>query len=160
MQVNQTNKASAVSGLSGDAGFTANMDATAFQVMIGNLYKDKPRAVVRETIANCRDAHNWRDLMYGSVTREKLSSGLLTSSEEVLVAKLQGEGYALPGTPYEIHVPTDLEPWLEFTDYGIGLTLEEAIGEVDENESDRAGHIGCFAMCAWWHALIWGTVWI
>lgn len=139
MEIRNSQKSSTVSGLVGDAAFSANVDGIAFQTLIGNLYKDKPRAVVRETISNQRDAHTWRDQMYGSITVERILEGSLTPSEQQTYDELKAAGYADPGTPYKIHIPTTLEPFLEFEDFGIGLTLDEAIGKVDITASEAAG---------------------
>lgn len=144
MQVDNKQKTASTSGISGDGSFTANMDGIAFQTMISTLYKDKPRAVVRETIANCRDAHTWRDyradLYNGTITAQKLAEGTLSASEQQKYDELKALGYSDPGTPYHIHLPTDLEPYLEFSDFGVGMTLEEAIGEIDKEESEVVGH--------------------
>lgn len=139
MQINTAQSATATAGFRSDAGFSAIMDGSAFQVLISNLYKDKERAVVRETIANCRDANNMRDILYGTITADKIQSGDLSDSELELYEQLKAQGYADPQTPYRIHIPTDLEPWLEFEDFGIGLTVDEAIGEVDKVKSKAAG---------------------
>lgn len=139
MEINQT-KQSTKTGLQSDAQYSVNVDGNAFEVMMGSLYKDKPRAVVRETIANQRDAHTWRNQLYRTITPEKLESGNLSELERQLYDKLKAEGYADPSVTYKIHIPTDLEPWLEFEDFGIGMTVEEAIGPVDKAESEARGH--------------------
>ncbi len=139
MQLN-TSKQASVSGLTSDATFSANMDGTGFSILISKLYSDKPRAVVRETIANCEDAHRWRDQLFGTITAGKIADDDLSVSERELLAKLRAQGYADPGTQYHIHLPTDLEPWLTFEDFGIGMTLDDAIGEVDDIESRKVGH--------------------
>lgn len=140
MQISQANKTSTVAGLSNDGQFSAVMDGVGFQVMVGTLYKDKPRAVVRETIANCRDSHLSRDALFGDITAELIKTGELTELQQAKRAKLNEQGFADPGTPYKIHLPTDLEPWLEFEDFGIGLTLEQAIGPVDTDLSKNSPH--------------------
>lgn len=141
MEISNSQKSSTVSGLSGDAAFSANIDGIAFQTLIGNLYKDKPRAVVRETVSNCRDANTWRDQLYGNITAERIAEGSLTAVELEHYNKLKSEGYADPQTPYKIHIPTSLEPYLEFEDFGIGLTVDEAIGPVDKTASEIAGRV-------------------
>lgn len=100
-------------------GFGVKMGSKLFAVLTESLYKDKPRAVCRETIANCVDAHRMRDALFSGLTPEDQGWKDLVAS-----------GYATPGTPYHIHVPTDIEPWLEFEDFGVGLSVEKVLGEI------------------------------
>lgn len=99
--------------------FGVTMGSKLFSVLTESLYKDKPRAVCRETIANCVDAHRMRDELFAGVAPE---------SQEW--KDLAANGFSEPGTPYHIHLPTDIEPWLEFEDNGIGLPVEKILGEV------------------------------
>lgn len=101
-------------------GYGVTMGAKLFSVLTESLYKDKPRAVCRETIANCVDAHRMRDALFAGLTPED-------QAWKDLVAQQHAE----PGTPYHIHVPTDIEPWLEFEDFGVGLPVEKILGEVE-----------------------------
>lgn len=51
-------------------GFGVKMGSKLFAVLTESLYKDKPRAVCRETIANCVDAHRMRDALFSGLTPE------------------------------------------------------------------------------------------
>lgn len=99
--------------------FGVTMGSKLFSVLTESLYKDKPRAVCRETIANCVDAHRMRDELFAGLT-----------SDDQKWKDLVASGLSEPGTPYYIHLPTDIEPWLEFEDNGIGLPVEKILGEV------------------------------
>lgn len=119
MEIKNEEKAIFSSGMDGGQAFGVNMGPQLFQVMTSSLYKDKPRAVCRETLANFVDAHRERDFKF---------EGLDPGSEEYQT--LLDFGYAVPGTPGEVHIPTEVEPWYEVTDFGIGLPVDKVLGEV------------------------------
>lgn len=117
-------------------GFGVTMGSKLFSVLTESLYKDKPRAVCRETIANCVDAHRMRDSLFAGVEEG-------SPEWDDLISK----GYATPGTPFNVHLPTDIEPWLEFEDFGIGLPIEKILGEiqymVDPHSADKTPVMVC-----------------
>lgn len=119
MEIKNEDKAIFSSGMDGGQDFGVNMGPQLFQVMTSSLYKDKPRAVCREVIANFVDAHRERDFLF---------LGLDPNTEEYQA--LLDSGFAPPGTPGEIHIPTEVEPWLEVRDFGIGLTVDKILGQV------------------------------
>ncbi|MGL4353161.1 MAG: hypothetical protein ACRCTP_04390 [Aeromonas popoffii] len=134
MEIKNEEKAIFSSGMDGGQAFGVNMGPQLFQVMTSSLYKDKPRAVCRETLANFVDAHRERDFKF---------EGLEPGSKEYLA--LLDFGYAVPGTPGEVHIPTEVEPWYEVTDFGIGLPVDKVLGEVQYESSgeiirDANGH--------------------
>lgn len=134
MEIKNEDKAIFSSGMDGGQAFGVNMGPQLFQVMTSSLYKDKPRAVCRETLANFVDAHRERDFKF---------EGLEPGSEEYQA--LLDFGYAAPGTPGEVHIPTEVEPWYEVTDFGIGLPVDKVLGEVQYQSNgevirDANGH--------------------
>jgi len=65
-----------------------------------------------------------------------LSSGLYTDPEMAIVRELSCNAYDAhvaagnQKTPFEIHLPNDLEPFLSIKDFGIGLSDEDIQGEL------------------------------
>jgi len=65
-----------------------------------------------------------------------LSSGLYTDPEMAIVRELSCNAYDAhiaaknSNTPFEIHLPNELEPFLSIKDYGIGLSDEDIQGEM------------------------------
>lgn len=65
-----------------------------------------------------------------------LSSGLYTDPEMAIIRELSCNAYDAHvaakniNTPFEIHLPNDLEPFLSIKDYGIGLSDEDIQGEM------------------------------
>lgn len=127
MEIKNEEKVIFSNGMEGGQAFGVNMGPQLFQVMTSSLYKDKPRAVCRETLANYVDAHRERDFLF---------DGLDPSSVEYQA--LLDSGLAAPGTPAQVHVPTDVEPWFEVKDFGIGLPVDKIMGEV---QCDQSGNV-------------------
>lgn len=116
--------------------FSVKMTDKLFETLFSSLYKFKEAAALRETLCNAIDSHGMRDRMhkmiashYASLTPPpaRFSKYLAPSNKQV-----------------EVHLPDDYEPWLEITDYGIGLPLEKIIGEpilAREDEVLLAGNV-------------------
>lgn len=143
MQLKNEDTTLSISGVSGQA-FGVNFNATLFSTLTANLYKDKPRAVTRETIANAVDANRERDYLFGDATPSNIKANPLDEALKARYDSLVEQGFADPRTPYEVHVPTEIEPWYSITDYGIGLVVDKILGPEQFVDGvaivDEAGH--------------------
>lgn len=113
-----TNQSSNVAGQS----FQVSMTAKFFETLFSGLYRYKEAAVIRELFCNAIDSHKMRDLMYSYMPQHYVSVHAMQRHNV-------GEFISSQDTRVEIHLPDDLEPWLEIKDYGIGLSLEKIMGE-------------------------------
>ena len=87
---------------------------------------------------------------------EILSSGLYTDNILAVVRELSCNAYdahTLAGktdTPFEIHLPNDLEPWFHVRDFGVGLSDEDVMGlyttYFDSTKSDSNEFIGALGL--------------
>ena len=75
--------------------FSIKANGKAFKLLSSNLYSDKPLAILREIGSNAYDAHKAAE-MKGMVDQTKV--------------------------PFKVVLPSELHPYLEITDYGIGLS--------------------------------------
>ena len=86
---------------------------------------------------------------------EILSSGLYTDSVAAIVRELSCNAYdahVMAGnkeTPFDIHVPSKMEPWFAIRDYGTGLSKEDVTGiyttyfqSTKSNSDDFIGALG------------------
>jgi len=86
---------------------------------------------------------------------EILSSGLYTDSVSAIIRELSCNAYdahVMAGnrdTPFDIHVPSRVEPWFAIRDYGTGLSHEDVIGtyttyfeSTKSNSDDFIGALG------------------
>ena len=86
------------------------------------VYSHKERAVIRELACNAYDSH-----------QRAIEEGILKEDR-----------------PFDLHLPTKLEPWFMIRDYGVGLPDEDiasiysAIGVSTKRESNK--YIGCFGI--------------
>ncbi|WPJ72098.1 hypothetical protein DEEACLCL_00081 [Salmonella phage CRW-SP2] len=101
--------------------FSVKMSDKLFETLFSTLYKYKEAAAIRETTCNAIDSHNMRDRQQNFVASHYVA---LTPSPA------RYSRYLAPkGTPVIVHLPDDMEPWLEIKDFGIGLSLEQIVGE-------------------------------
>lgn len=112
--------------------FEVEADAKLFATLTATLYTDKETAVPREMICNMRDAHIERNSYF-----PKTVSGYATSVYAAQLRKEQDEKLAdfikwlAPADKmYELTVPTELSPTMEFKDFGIGLPVDKIMGPV------------------------------
>ena len=86
------------------------------------VYSHKERAIIRELSCNAYDSH-----------QRAIEEGILKEDR-----------------PFDLHLPTRLEPWFMIRDYGVGLPDEDiasiysAIGVSTKRESNK--YIGCFGI--------------
>ena len=86
------------------------------------VYSHKERAIIRELSCNAYDSH-----------QRAIEQGILKEDR-----------------PFDLHLPTRLEPWFMIRDYGVGLPDEDiasiysAIGVSTKRESNK--YIGCFGI--------------
>ncbi|AYP28259.1 RIIA lysis inhibitor [Serratia phage vB_SmaA_3M] len=117
------------SSISGQA-YNVELSAKLFETVYGNMYRYKEAAVTRELLCNMIDAHEMRDRFYRTIP------GYYTSVLSIPQARVSK--YLAPkGTKPVVHLPDDLEPWLEMRDYGIGLSLEQIVGEAIPADIDE-----------------------
>lgn len=82
--------------------FTIKNSSKAFKILSSGLYANKEKAIVRELSCNCVDSHTARDKMWDE--------------------GVANPAYIAPkGTPFLVHLPSSIEPYLAIRDYGIGL---------------------------------------
>ena len=127
-----TRSSSSIQGQAFNVKFTDKM----FETLFSSLYRYKEAASLRETLCNGIDSHNMRDRMHR----------VLASHYASLTPPLQRHSKFLApkGKNVVVHLPDDYEPWLEIRDYGVGLTLEQIIGEAipaQDNEVLLAGNM-------------------
>jgi hypothetical protein len=79
------------SGVKGHSKFQINATGKAFRILSDGLYKDKPRAILRELSCNAYDA--------------QIEAGV--------------------DRPFDVHLPTRLEPFFKIRDYGVGLSRND-----------------------------------
>lgn len=129
-----TQSAPILNTITGGQRFGVEMGPQLFAVLTSSLYKDKPRAVVRETLANAVDAHRQRDALFGGATPEALAADPSNSVLRAQFNDLLERRYAVPGTKPKLHLPSRMEPWFSVEDFGLGLTPEQIMGELKTNE--------------------------
>lgn len=111
--------------------YGVKMTSKLFATLTDTLYSKKGEAVVRENIANCVDANDERDRLYRplvsgygtSVYAAKARADWRAENDDVL------KHFAPHGTRFEIHLPTLIEPYISFKDFGVGLDVDQVIGE-------------------------------
>lgn len=113
-----TNQSSNVAGQS----FQVAMSAKFFETLFSGLYRYKEAAALRELFCNAIDSHKMRDLAYGYMPQHYAS---VYAMQRHNVSPFLAE----QNTPVHIHLPDELEPWLEIKDFGVGLSLESIMGE-------------------------------
>lgn len=101
--------------------FSVKMSDKLFETLFSTLYKYKEAAALRETTCNAIDSHNMRDRQQNFVASHYVS---LTPPPARYSRHM-----APKGTQVIVHLPDQMEPWLEIKDFGIGLTLEQIVGE-------------------------------
>lgn len=139
MELHRTNTTVTTAGMGGQ-NFAVDMNEKLFEVLTASLYKDKPRAVARETIANAVDAHRERDFLFGEATPEAIAKDPSNADLKTRYELLKSQGFSDPGIPFHIHIPTDIEPWFSVQDFGIGLSVDQILGpEVTEVVFDEDG---------------------
>lgn len=109
----------------GIVGSTFNIQMTdkLFETLYSKLYKYKEEAVCRELMCNYLDSHQMRDRQMRVVMASYVTSCLAVSTPPNLNPWLD---YGRRG---EVHLPSEMEPYLEVKDFGIGLPIEKIIGE-------------------------------
>lgn len=133
MEIVNHDQAILASNLGGQT-FGTEFNAMMFHTLTASLYKDKPRAVAREAIANAVDAQRERNFLF--VECYDFENESITDQQKY--DELIGQGFAPPNTGWEVHIPTDIEPWMSFKDNGIGLRVEQIIGEIVKKDSGEA----------------------
>lgn len=101
--------------------FNVKMTDKLFETLFSSLYRYKEAAALRETVCNAIDAHNMRDRL-----QRRMPSHYASLSP---MSQLYSKYLAPSNVPVEVHLPDDYEPWLEIKDWGIGLSLEQIMGE-------------------------------
>lgn len=101
--------------------FNVKMTDKLFETLFSSLYRYKEAAALRETVCNAIDAHNMRDRL-----QRRMPSHYASLSP---MPQLYSKYLAPTNIPVEVHLPDDYEPWLEIKDWGIGLSLEQIMGE-------------------------------
>ncbi|AXC34370.1 RIIA protein [Vibrio phage YC] len=112
--------------------FSVKMNGKSFAAMTSTLYTRKGEAVARESICNAQDANDERDRLYrtpvpshyGSVSTNRARAQALEADAE------NRRWYAPMGTPVTIQLPTTLDPNYIIEDKGVGLTVDQVLGEV------------------------------
>ncbi len=119
--------------------FGMQLTAKAFEAVTSNLYTRKPEAVARESICNADDAHKERDRMYGTVVCGYNNSVYTNPNIGAVRSRDPNrKWYATKSQGYEIHLPTDLEPYYSIQDFGVGLTVDQVLGKV---QTDDVGNV-------------------
>lgn len=113
--------------------FNVKMTDKLFETLFSTLYKYKEAAALRETVCNAIDAHGMRD---------RLMTAMASHYGSLVPFPIYPRWLAPRGTPVEVHLPDDYEPWLEIKDYGIGLPIEKIIGEPIPAREDEVLIIG------------------
>lgn len=109
--------------------FNVKMSDKLFETLFSTLYKYKEAASLRETLCNAIDSHNMR---------ERLQKGLASHYAPLTPPPARYSRYLAPtGTKVIVHLPDDMEPWLEIKDFGIGLSLEQIVGEAIPAREDE-----------------------
>ncbi len=101
--------------------FNVKMTDKLFETLFSSLYRYKEAAALRETVCNAIDAHNMRNRL-----QRRMPSHYASLSP---MPQLYSKYLAPSNVPVEVHLPDDYEPWLEIKDWGIGLSLEQIMGE-------------------------------
>uniref|UniRef100_A0AAU8KZ40 RIIA-like protein n=1 Tax=Serratia phage Kevin TaxID=3161161 RepID=A0AAU8KZ40_9CAUD len=110
--------------------FGVELSAKLFETVYGNMYRYKEAACTRELLCNMLDSHEMRDRSYRIIPSHYAS---VLSIPQRSISKF----LAPKGTKPVVHLPDELEPWLEMRDYGIGLSLEQIIGDAIPAEVDE-----------------------
>ena len=108
------------SSISGNV-FNVKMTDKLFETLFSSLYRYKEAAALRETVCNAIDAHNMRNRLQRWMPSHYASLSPMP--------QLYSKYLAPSNIPVEVHLPDDYEPWLEIKDWGIGLSLEQIMGE-------------------------------
>lgn len=109
--------------------FSVKMSDKLFETLFSTLYKYKEAAALRETLCNALDSHNMRDRQQNFVASHYMP---------LTPPPARYSRYMAPkGTPVIVHLPDDMEPWLEIKDFGIGLALEQIVGDVIPAHEDE-----------------------
>lgn len=124
MQIANTDKSILTNNMGGQT-YGVEFNGMLFHTLTASLYKDKPRAVCREEIANAVDAHRERNHLYSSCYDFETK----TVTDETKYNELRAAGYADPSVGWSIHIPTEIEPWLIFKDNGLGLRVDQILGK-------------------------------
>jgi len=120
---NNNHKAEMMGNIQSIGGFSIKADGKVFQSLTSNLYGNQIGAILRELACNAADAHNEADKLHG------------TNQKDV---------------PFDVHLPTELEPFFFIRDYGTGLSHEDiknvysVIFESTKDDSNDA--TGCFGL--------------
>ncbi|QGZ16129.1 hypothetical protein Kuja_1380 [Vibrio phage vB_VchM_Kuja] len=128
----------------GGVGFKIKATAKTIRTLVDTLYRYKEEAVARELVSNCVDAHKLRDQKH----RPSMS---VSHTQSVYANKLYFENnkeleWLAPfNKPFNLHVPTEKEPYFECEDFGVGLPLEKILGlplfnqdYINASEEERA----------------------
>lgn len=101
--------------------FGVQLSDKLFSTLYGNLYRYKEAAVVRELFCNARDTHEMRDRLWSIIPSYQQSC--------LSIPPARFSKHVAPkGTPVEVHLPDDVEPYLEIKDFGTGLSIDSIIG--------------------------------
>lgn len=109
--------------------FSVKMTDKLFETLFSSLYRFKEAAALRETLCNAIDSHNMRNRMHRRLPTHYQS---LTPSPQAYSKYLCPTNH-----PVVVHLPDDFEPWLEIIDYGVGLSLEQIVGEAIPAKEDE-----------------------
>lgn len=122
-QMNQ-HKAEFLGSVQSMGGFKIKASGKAFQALTGDLYSNCIGANIRELSCNAGDAHRDSDRINGTTTQVN--------------------------TPFDVHLPTELEPYFFVRDYGTGIShdnMENVYCVVFESTKDSSeDDIGCFGL--------------
>lgn len=120
-----TRSSSSIQGQAFNVKFTDKM----FETLFSSLYRYKEAAAMRETVCNAIDSHNMRDRMQRTMA---------CHYTPLTPPPARYSKYLAPkGTRVVVHLPDDFEPWLEIKDFGVGLSLEQIIGEAIAAQEDE-----------------------
>lgn len=125
-------------------GYQIAATSKAFEALTSNLYTKKPEAVARETLCNADDAHKERDRMYRPLISGYSQSVYANRARKEFNDSVAEERkwFAPHGTPYRVHAPNQIEPWFEVYDNGIGLSVDQVLGEEQYyEETDEHGNV-------------------
>lgn len=109
--------------------FNVKMSDKLFETLFSTLYKYKEAAATRETLCNAIDSHTMRE-------RQQKYVGTHYAPLTPPPARYNRH-LAPPGTKVIVHLPDDMEPWLEIKDFGVGLSLEQIVGDAIPAREDE-----------------------
>ncbi|CAL9996126.1 RIIA lysis inhibitor [Vibrio phage K469] len=114
--------------------FQIKASAKMFETLMSTLYRHKEEATVRELGCNANDAHKERNRMQRPLVSGYGQSVYENASRAAEAPDLTW--FAPRETPWELHVPTEINPYLEVKDFGIGLTVNQIMGYEEWIDSD------------------------